>query len=188
MFLTLSIVLVVFLWRRLAFCVYIMDEKYEQRTNFGNQRTILKFWFKLSTSSTQTLNLFGKHSIMSQWVNMQCFEWHRCFKGGKTSFEIEEWYPCVWQFSDLSSSSRDVLRPLKRMWHFTHCIRQFSCFFSFSRDVFPPLKCHCARRITSLPSLSKPVPAVEACLCGQFNHFNANFHFDECFIQDAVGG
>jgi histone-lysine N-methyltransferase SETMAR len=60
-----------------------MDRKVEQRAN-------MKFCVKLGKSVTETLNMLRQPYGDEAMSRMQCFEWHRCFKGGRTSLEDEE--------------------------------------------------------------------------------------------------
>jgi hypothetical protein len=60
-----------------------MDRKAEQRAN-------VKFCAKLGKSVTETLNMLWQAYGDEAMSHTQCFEWHRRFKGGRTSLEDGE--------------------------------------------------------------------------------------------------
>jgi hypothetical protein len=64
-------------------CDFSMDMKLEQRTN-------IKFCVKLSKSGADTFEMILRAYRNEAMSCARCFDWHACFKRGRTSLEDDE--------------------------------------------------------------------------------------------------
>jgi transposase len=66
----------------LEVCDFSMDMKLEQRANF-------KFCVKLGKSGAETFEMIRAYGNEAM-SRVTCYEWHACFKRGRTSLEDDE--------------------------------------------------------------------------------------------------
>jgi len=67
----------------LHICDFSMDVKLEQRAN-------IKFCAKLGKSGAETFEMLRRAYRNEAMSHARCFEWHACFKRGRTSLEDDE--------------------------------------------------------------------------------------------------
>ena len=64
-------------------CDFVMDCKLEHRTNF-------KFCVNLRKCPTYTFNMIRHVYGNAAMSRARCFEWHACFKSGRTSLDDDK--------------------------------------------------------------------------------------------------